>query len=378
MSGFSNIFFNSSPKPTIGVEVELQTLDSKTLSPISGAPLLLNEYGETAWLKKELLDSIIEVNTDICNDISEVRDDLGKKITDVIKVSNSLNMEVLSMGIHPLMNWKDASIADDERYISFLDRMQWVIKNFIITGLHVHVGVDSGEKAIAVTNGLTRYIPHLIAISASSAIHDGEVTGLASTRTKIFEALPTAGIPHRLLNFSEFQKYMRTLQRANTIESIREVWWDFRPHIGFGTVEVRVCDNVPTLKEMVQIASLSQCLIVALSEHYDTATQLPLLDRWILVENKWRATRYGLDADIIIDDSGNQQTLKESFNELIDKLIPISKKLGCNKELESLVDLVNNNKAPYNRQLDTYKKLNDLNLVIKKSISELKESLNGY
>ena len=378
MSSFSNIVFNSSPRPTIGVEVELQTLDCKTLSPIPGAPLLLKEYGETTWLKKELLDSIIEVNTDICNNISEVREDLGNKITDVIKVSNSLNMEVLSMGIHPLMNWKDASIADDERYISFLDRMQWVIKNFIITGLHVHVGVDSGEKAIAVTNGLTRYIPHLIAISASSAIHDGEVTGLASTRTKIFEALPTAGIPHRLLNFSEFQKYMRTLQRANTIESIREVWWDFRPHIGFGTVEVRVCDNVPTLKEMVQIAALSQCLIVALSEHYDTATQLPLLDRWILAENKWRATRYGLDADIIIDDSGNQQTLKESFNELIDKLIPISKKLGCNKELESLVDLVNNNKAPYNRQLDTYKKLNDLNLVIKKSISELKESLNGY
>ncbi len=378
MSGFSNIVFNSSPKPTIGVEVELQTLDSKTLAPIAGAPLLLKKYGETTWLKKELLDSIIEVNTDICNDVSQVRDDLGKKITDVIKTSNSLDIDILSMGIHPLMNWKDASIANDKRYKSFLERMQWVIKNFIITGLHVHVGVDSGEKAIAVTNGLTRYIPHLIAISASSAIHDGEVTGLASTRTKIFEALPTAGIPHRLLNFSEFQKYMRTLQRANTIESIREVWWDFRPHIGFGTVEVRICDNVPTLDEMVQIAALSQCLIVALSEHYDAATQLPLLDRWILAENKWRATRYGLDADIIIDDSGQQQSLKESINELVDKLIPISKKLGCNAELEDLLNSVNNDNAPYIRQLKTYRNLNDLNLVIKESMRELKESLNGY
>ena len=378
MTESSNIIFNSSPKPTIGVEVELQTLDYQTLLPISGAPLLLKKYGKTTWLKKELLNSIIEVNTDICNDVSEVRDDLGKKITDVIKTSNSLNMEILSMGIHPLMNWKDASITNDKRYRSFLERMQWVIKNFIITGLHVHVGVDSGEKAIAITNGLTRYIPHLIAISASSAIHDGEITGLASTRTKIFEALPTAGIPHKLLNFSEFQKYMRTLQKANTIKSIREVWWDFRPHIGFGTVEVRICDNVPTLKEMVQIAALSQCLIVALSEHYDTATQLPLLDRWILAENKWRATRYGLDADIIIDDLGNQQSLKESINELIDKLIPISKKLRCNKELENLVDSVNKDDAPYMRQLKTYRELNDLNLVIKESINELKESLNGY
>ena len=171
---------------------------------------------------------------------------------------------------------------------------------------------------------------------------------------------------------------MRTLQRANTIESIREVWWDFRPHIGFGTVEVRICDNVPTLDEMVQIAALSQCLIVALSEHYDTATQLPLLDRWILAENKWRATRYGLDADIIIDDSGQQQSLKESINELVDKLIPISNKLGCNSELEDLLNSVNNDNAPYIRQLKTYRDLNDLNLVIKESMRELKESLNGY
>jgi len=373
-----NIVFNSSHSPTIGVEVELQTIDSNTFRPIPGSPKLLDFYGDTMWLKKELLDSIVEVNTTICNNVSEVRNDLSKKIRDVIKTSNSMNMDILSMGIHPLMNWKDANIAQEERYLSFLDRMQWVLKNFIITGLHVHVGVDSGEKAIAITNGLTRYIPHLIAVSASSAFHDGQITGLASTRTKIFEALPTAGIPHRLLNFSEFQKYMRTLQRANTIESIREVWWDFRPHIGFGTVEIRICDSVPTLEEMVQIAAFSQCLVVALSDHYDSATQLPLLDRWILAENKWRATRYGLDAEIIIDDSGKQETLKDSFNKLIEILIPVSIRLGCNKELENLINIVNNNKAPYIRQLKTFKDSNSLNQVIEESIKELKESLNEY
>ena len=129
---------------------------------------------------------------------------------------------------------------------------------------------------------------------------------------------------------------------------------------------------------MVQIAALSQCLVVALSEHYDSATQLPLLDRWILAENKWRATRYGLDAEIIVDDTGKQETLKESFNKLIEILIPVSIRLGCNKELENLINIVNNNKAPYIRQLKTYKDSNSLNLVIKESVKELKESLNEY
>ena len=374
----SALVFNGSPNPTIGVEVELQTINSENLQPVSGAPELLKEFKDVIWLKKELLNSIVEVNTDICKDVAQVRDDLGGKLSKVIDFASTLGLELLSMGIHPLMNWKDASVTDDPRYNSFLEKMQWVIKNFIITGLHVHVGVDSGEKAIAITNGLTRYIPHFLAISASSPFHDGEVTGLASTRAKIFEALPTGGIPHRLLNYSEFQKYMRTLQKAKTIESIREVWWDFRPHIGFGTVEIRICDNVPTLEEIVQIAAFSQCLVVAFSEHYDNATQLPLLDRWILAENKWRAIRYGLEADIIVDDTGTTQPLKIAILETIDILVPVSKKLGCQSELMELCEMVHGNRAPYIRQLETFNKEENLKQVIRNVVDEMKESVSGY
>ena len=203
----------------------------------------------------------------------------------------------------------------------------------------------------------------------------GEDTGLASSRTKIFEGLPTAGLPPVLKNYSEFQKFMRTLQKANTIQSIREVWWDIRPHPGFGTVEIRVCDAVPTIEEMVNLAALIQCLVVGFSEYYDDGVQLPILDPWVINENKWRATRYGLDAEIIKDERGNLQALRSNIMETIDILIPVAKELGCKDELVKLGDLAENNQAPYQRQILQFQKNNDYTDIVRNSIIELEKGI---
>ncbi len=367
------IYFSHSPKPTIGVEAELFTVSKDDYNLCSQAPVLLEYFTEDIHVKEELLECIVEVNTGICDNVAKVREDLTNKIHEVRCKAEEYNTALVSIGTHPFSRWKDQSITQSQRYISFLERMQWPVKRLMISGLHVHIGVESGEKAIAITNGLMRYIPILIGLSANSPYFIGENTGLASARTKIFEGLPTAGLPPRLKNYSEFQKFMRTLQKANTIQSIREVWWDVRPHPGFGTVEIRVCDAVPTIEEMVDLAALIQCLVVGLSNHYDDGSQLDLLDPWVIHENKWRATRFGLDADIIIDESGNLQSLKGIIIDTIEKLLPIANDLQCTDELSCLGDITENNETPYNRQIMEYKKNNDYTDIIQLHIRELEK-----
>ena len=372
------IFFNSSPNPTLGVEVELQILDNETFELASGAGEILSEFQDSLHVKEELLDSIIEINTGICKNVTEVVADLTEYIQMASIVADSKGYSLASIATHPFSKWKEQSVTQSERYLHFLERMQWPLRRLLITGVHVHVGVESGEKAIAISNGLTRYIPMMIGLSANSPFFGGERTGLASTRTKIFEGLPTAGLPPLLKNYSEFQKFMRILQKAKSIDSIREVWWDIRPHPGFGTVEIRVFDSVPSIPEIANLAALTQCLVVALSEHYDDGSQLPLMDSWVLRENKWRATRYGLDADLIIDEMGHQQSLKSFILETLDKLMPIAIRLDCQPQLDALAEIVENNSAPYQRQIRIYQQNEDFKDILKNAIVELKTGFKVY
>jgi len=369
------IYFHNSEKPTIGVEVELLILDKDTLDLHPGAPLILDVFKDSENVKQELLNSIVEINTNICSDVQEVRKDLTNTISKVVQVAEDNGWSLISMGTHPFSRWKDQSITDKERYLRLINRYQWPARRLLITGVHVHVGVESGEKSIAITNGLLRYLPHMIGMSANSPIYDSELTGLASTRTKLFEGMPTTGLPHVLKNYSEFQKFMRTLITANTIDSIREVWWDIRPHPGFGTVEIRAYDAVPTIDEIVNLAAFTQCLVVGISDHYDDGAQLPILDSWVNSENKWRATRFGLDAEIVVDDIGQPKSLLSEILRTIDQMLPTAHKLNCVNELLNLREMVEKKQVPYLRQLKMYEEHEDFKPILQKAVEELKEGL---
>jgi carboxylate-amine ligase len=245
----------------------------------------------------------------------------------------------------------------------------------MIFGLHVHVGVPSGEKAIAVFNTLSNYLPHLLALSASSPFFNNSETGLASTRVKIFETLPTAGLPYRLLNWAEFQRFMITLVNAKAIESIREVWWDIRPHPGFGTVELRVCDGLPTLDETLAIASFIQALVVWLGELYDEGVYLPTHRHWIIRENKWRSARWSIDAEIITDDDGNLKSLAEDIDELVDKLTPVAKRLNGYEELKSVRNILSNGPS-FKRQKKCFADTGDYKQVMQYLVDELRDSID--
>ncbi len=374
-SALAPIPFTPSPTPTLGVEIELQIVDPATFNLKQGSVSLLQRLGyDHPKIKQELTQSTIEVITGICDSVDEAVADLAGSVRELYDLGDELGLAFSAAGTHPFGQWRDQKIFPNDRYQDLVDRIQWPARRLLIYGLHVHVGVSSGEKAIAVSNALASYLPHLLALSASSPFTDFEDTGLASTRSKIFEGMPTAGLPYRLANYGEFQRFMNTLVRAGAIETIREIWWDIRPHPNFGTLEVRICDTPSTLRELASLVALTQCLIVALGDRYETGAPLGLLKPWILRENKWRASRHGLDADVICDNDGDHAPLREQIPDLVAKLEPVADRLGCLDALRGIHHTLEHG-ASYERQRRTMAETSRLPDVVSTLATEFRESV---
>ncbi len=367
------IRFNGSPRPTLGVELELQILDPETRNLVAGAPRILEACGEDANVKPELIQSTIELNTNVCPDVAAVRRELEVRVRALLAVCDRLGYEVACAGTHPFSKWGEQAITDKERYHKLVDRCQWPARRLMIFGLHVHVGIESGEKAIAVFNSLTTYLPHLLALSASSPFFASADTGLASCRVKIFESLPTAGLPYRFRNWAEFQRLMITLVNARAIESVREIWWDVRPHPDFGTIEVRICDGLPTLNDVIAMAALVQALIVWLGDQYDEGMYLPVQRHWIVRENKWRAARWALDADIIVDEDGGLESLTDNLHGLVETLTPVAKRLGSADELARVTEMLRVDPS-YRRQRRIHAETGSFGAVMDSLVREFREN----
>jgi carboxylate-amine ligase len=348
-----HIPFESSQRSSLGVEWEIQLVDLETRQLRSGIQPILEAMtpggGEHPKAKPELLQSTIEVITGICGTVDEAMADLAATIDDVRFEADKLGLGLMCAGTHPLTEWSSQTLSPNPRYFALQDKMQWLARQLQIFGIHVHVGIRSPEKVIPILNALTGYIPHFLALSASSPYWIGHDTGLASARSKVFEQLPTAGLPFQLSGWDQFEEYMETLIKTGTIASIKEVWWDIRPHPTFGTVELRICDGVSTLGEIGMLAALSQCLVDTFDRELDKGYTLPMPKGWVMRENKWRAARYGLDADIIYGENNDVRPLREALSELVQELKPAADRLGCFEQL-SLIDEIVDGGASYQRQ----------------------------
>jgi glutamate---cysteine ligase / carboxylate-amine ligase len=349
------IDWNSSRGPTLGVEWELQLIDAQSRALRQDAREVLAALPELAMgsgipkLRYELMQSTIELATGICSTVAEAKEDLAGTIAQLQRVTSARDMMLTCAGTHPFSNWRDAKMAPVQRYAELVEQMQWLVRRIQLFSVQVHVGLADGSRAIPIINALSRYLPHFLALTASSPYWNGEDTGLASIRAVIFGELPTAGPPHRLSDWKEFEDYMDTLLRAGTIRSIKEVWWDIRPHPDFGTIEIRICDGVPTLREIGMVAALSQCLVQQLSLQIDRGYRLPSPATWVVRDNKWRATRYGLDAIVITDDSGATAPMRDELYELVRELEPVADRLGCGSELGVVSEILDQG-ASYERQ----------------------------
>src|SRR4051794_4023508 len=296
--------------------------------------------GEHPKAKHELLESCIEVITGVCTTVAEAEQDLAETLSEVSAAAAQRGLGVMCSGTHPFTDWATQQISPNPRYAKLVEDMQWLARRLQIFGVHVHVGVRSPDKAIPIVNALTAYIPHFLALSASSPFWVGADTGLASARSKVFEGLPTAGLPYQLSGWNDFERFMETLISAQTISTIREVWWDVRPHPMFGTVELRICDGLPTLFEIGWAAAMSQCLVEMLNSQIDKGYTLPMPRSWIVRENKWRAARHGIDAEIIADEHGKTMPLRVAVLDLVEELMPYAERLQCTKELNRVRDVL--------------------------------------
>ena len=340
------IDFNASPRSSLGVEMELELVDASTRQLYSGATELLEILGKGhpggvhPKAKHELFESTVEIITGVCTTVVEARHDLEATLEELRALTDVRGLALMCSGTHPFTPWDAQEVTPNARYHQLVQEMQWLARRLQIFGIHVHVGVRSAEKAIAIANGLCAYLPHLLALSASSPYWMGRDTGLASSRSKVFESLPMAGLPHQLAGWSEFEQFMGTLQRSKAITTIREVWWDIRPHPDFGTVELRVCDGLPRLAEVAAVAALTQCLVERMDQGLDRGHVPSVPKAWIVRENKWKATRYGMEADIIVDDEGNLRPLRDDLADLVEALGPVAAGLGCADELAQVHTVV--------------------------------------
>jgi len=364
--------FESSQRSSLGVEWELQLVSPETRQLTSGATEVLTALspdGEHPKAKHELLESTIEVITGICSTVAEAEADLAGTIAELRPLVQARDLALMCSGTHPTTDWATQTISPNPRYAKLVEDMQWLARQLQIFGVHVHVGVRSPEKVIPIVNALSAYIPHFLALSASSPYWIGHDTGLASSRSKVFENLPTAGLPYQLAGWPEFESYMETLISTGTIGSIKEVWWDIRPHPVFGTVELRICDGLPTLYEVGMVAALSQCLVDTLDREIDKGYTLPTPKGWVVRENKWRAARYGMDAEIIRDDESTVP-IREALAELARDLMPAAERLGCVEELARVNQIVTDGSSYLRQRAAAAASGGDLTAVVDSLLAE--------
>lgn len=333
--------FTRNDYPTIGVEVELQLVDAETMALTSAIEDVqkLVPPSHKERIKPELMQSYLEINTGICRTVSDVKADLAGTLDVLHHVTEQLGLKLFWAATHPFSPWRDQEITVNDRYYRLVELMQDVARRLVTFGLHVHIGVDSGDKAILVCDRMLRHLPLLLALSTNSPFWNGRRTGLHSNRSMVMQDLPTAGLPHQMRNWSEYVWLINHLVDTGFINTIREIWWDIRPHHSFGTVEIRVCDMPASLDHVLSITALVQCLVHAISQQIDEGTYFAEYHPMMVQQNKWRAIRYGAEARLVDSDDYKQYSVLDTTKRLVSLLAPTAKELGCLSELESAIHL---------------------------------------
>ncbi|CAD5995404.1 glutamate--cysteine ligase [Agreia sp. COWG] len=349
------ISFAHSERSTLGIEWEIALVEQSSGDLVNVAGEVLNSLrgadgSAHPRITEELLLNTVELVTGVHTTVSDAVDDLQSQLAEVRAITDPLDVELMCAGTHPFAQWFDQQITDKERYHKLIDRTQWWGRNMMIWGIHVHVGVESRDKVLPLLGGLLNYYPHLQALSASSPFWAGEKTGYASNRALMFQQLPTAGLPYQFDDWSQYESYVEDMKVTGIVDDHTEVRWDIRPSPQWGTLEMRACDGLSSPEEIGAVAALIQCLVEHMSQKLDAGETLPTLQPWYVRENKWRAARYGLDAEIILDARGAERLVTDDVRDLLVTLAPVAEQLGCEKELDQ-VNLILEHGASYQRQL---------------------------
>jgi carboxylate-amine ligase len=346
--------FPGSPRPTLGVEWEIALVDRVTRDLSNTAAEVFDAVANLAGpedprITKELLRNTVELVTGIHSTVGEAMSDLDESLDLLRRAANPLGVDLICAGTHPFAQWSTQLVTRTPDYDELIERTQWWGRQMLIWGVHVHVGVSSPQKVFPILNALLQRYPHLLALSASSPMWAGVNTGYASNRALMFQQLPTAGLPYQFANWAQYEDFISDQMKTGVITKIGGMHWDIRPAPRWGTIEVRVFDGISTRAELGALVALVHCLIVDLDRRFEAGENLPNLQPWHVKENKWRAARYGLDAEIILDSDSNERLVTDDLNDLLEKLAPTAARIGCADELAAVADIPRRG-ASYQRQ----------------------------
>lgn len=371
--------FRPSPAPTIGVEWEFALVDRHSRDLVSAASDLIAEatpaLPDPTRLHRELLRNTIEIVTDISATVPDAVTDLRRSLDGLLPAADSLGLDLFGAGTHPFALWSSQQVTEGERYEELINRTQWWGRQMLIWGVHVHVGLPERNRVMKVITSLLDTFPHLQALSASSPIWAGTDTGYASNRALMFQQLPTAGLPFTFDTWEEYEACIADQMQTGVVERLSEIRWDIRPAPHLGTVENRVCDGITDIREVGALTALVQCLVVDLDRRIAAGEELRPMPPWHVQENKWRAARYGLDAIIIVNADGTERLVTDDLQDLVDRLTPLARELGCHDELASVAEIPARG-ASYQRQRAVAERTGgDLVAVVDSVTADLRNSL---
>jgi glutamate---cysteine ligase / carboxylate-amine ligase len=276
------------------------------------------------------------VATKVAANVDEALEDLTRlrsRLRDAAADNDSL---IASAGTHPFSRYEHQEVTAKQRYRELVEAMRWVAERELIFGLHVHVGLDTPDKAIACANAVRTFLPELLALSANSPFFQARPTGLASTRSKVFDSFPRSGLPPAFSSFEEFELLVDRAIRTNSFDDYTYIWWDLRPHPRLGTIEFRVCDAQTRMESVGVLVALSQSLVATLAEAWERGEELPIQPITLIAENKWRAARRGLRAELIDFEHDTERPAAEALRALAERCAPAARRLGCADELDRL------------------------------------------
>jgi carboxylate-amine ligase len=326
--------FGCSAPFSLGIEEEFQLLSTESYE-------LVPRFDEIAAaaadkrVRRELMTSVLEAATGIHDNVADAIAEVSEIRARLRDAAAERGALIASAGTHPFSRWEHQEITNKPRYQGVVEKLRWVAERVAIFGLHVHVGIDSADAAAKLTTGLRSWMPELLALSANSPYWQGRDTGLSSTRSQVFDTMPRSGLPPRLESFGEFEELIGRGVAAGFFPDYTYVWWDVRPHPKLGTVEVRVCDAQTRLENVAGLAALTQCLAATLVDQ-----PFPAQPRTLIAENKWRAARYGLDAELVDLTHDRARPAGEAVRELLELVAPAGDRLGCSEELAEIERLL--------------------------------------
>src|SRR5271169_4468915 len=360
------------PSLSIGIEEEYQTIDPQTRdlrSHIASEILPKAKLALHEAVKAEMHQSVIEVGTRVCRDVKEAREDIQALRREMITLSSQNGLLLAAASTHPFADWKVQEFYPDERYRQVLEEMQMLARANLVCGLHVHVGIEDRNTSIHIMNSMRYFLPHILALSANSPFWEGQPTGFKSYRSKVFERFPRTGIPDVFANWADYETFVNLLVKTGCIDNGKKIWWDIRPHPYFNTLEVRVCDIPMRLDETMAIAALIQATVAMLWKLHASNKSYRIYGRALIMENKFRASRYGLEGKLIDFGKEEEVPLRQLILEYLDLIDDVVDELGSREEINYIHEMFRMGTGA-DRQLKVFEQTGDLKQVVDYMVAE--------